>query len=174
MPNAAMGIIYQINISDGGVPKLPVAEAEITAEGVTGDRQRNRRFHGGPRRAVCLFSLDVIERLRAEGHPIAPGTVGENITVVGMDWSRVRPGVRLRLGDDVLLEVTAYTVPCANIAASFRERDVSRISVKRAPGESRVYARVLAPGRVRPGDPVAVVGREEGTAEDTGSTEAGR
>src|SRR6266508_2701810 len=66
------GTVHQISVSGGGVPKLPVPEAEITANGVSGDRQRDLRVHGGPERAVCLFSLDVIERLRAEGHPIAP------------------------------------------------------------------------------------------------------
>src|SRR5262245_43275719 len=77
----SVGSVYQVNISSGGVPKCAVPEADITVGGVSGDRQRDPFNHGGPERAVCLFSLDVIERLRAEGHPIAPGTVGENITV---------------------------------------------------------------------------------------------
>ena len=150
------GVIHQINVSDGGVPKLPVPEAAVTANGVSGDRQRDRRVHGGPERAVCLFSLEVIESLRAEGHPIAPGTVGENVTISGLDWSLVRPGTRLRLGDDVLLEVTKYTAPCTNIRGSFRDEDFSRISVKLHPIESRVYARVLSAGRIRAGDPVVL------------------
>src|SRR3712207_3923787 len=93
------GVVHQINVSNGGVPKLPVPEAAVTVDGVGGDRQRDLRVHGGPFRAVCLFSLEVIERLRAEGHPIAPGTVGENVTVGGLDWTLVRPGVRLRIGE---------------------------------------------------------------------------
>ena len=153
----AAGVIHQISVSRGGVPKLAVPEAEVTVNGLTGDRQRNRRFHGGPQRAVCLFSLDVIARLRAEGHPIAPGTTGENVTVGGLDWSCVRPGTRLRLGETVLLEVTRYTAPCANIAASFADGDVTRIAHKLHPHESRVYASVLTPGRIRTGDAVAIV-----------------
>src|SRR5215217_6827251 len=97
----AAGSVHQISVSQGGVPKLPVPSATVTATGVEGDRHRNPRIHGGPQRAVCLFSLEVIERLRTEGHPIAPGTAGENVTLAGLNWSLVRPGVRLRLGDAV-------------------------------------------------------------------------
>ncbi|MGH6631118.1 MAG: hypothetical protein ACREB3_15430, partial [Burkholderiales bacterium] len=50
--------VHQISTSNGGVPKLPVAEARIMVEGLVGDRQRNRAHHGGPDRAVCLFSLE--------------------------------------------------------------------------------------------------------------------
>lgn len=156
-PSIAMGVVHQINVSNGGVPKHPVPQAEITVNGVAGDRQRNRRVHGGPRRAVCLYSLEVIERLQAEGHPITPGSVGENITVAGVDWSLVEPGVHLRLGDTALVEVTKYTAPCTNIAGSFRGGEFARIAVQHAPAESRVYARVLRPGRVRAGDAVTLL-----------------
>lgn len=69
--------VYQISMSNGGVPKLPVPEARMTTLGVEGDRQRNPDIHGGPERAVCLFSLEVIEALQTEGHPIAPGSAGD-------------------------------------------------------------------------------------------------
>jgi MOSC domain-containing protein YiiM len=146
------GAVHQISVSNGGVPKFAVPEAEVTERGVGGDRQRDTRNHGGPERAVCLYSLEVIERLRAEGHPIAPGTAGENITVSGVDWTLVQPGTRLRLGDQVLIEVTRFTTPCTNIAGSFVDGGYGRILGTNHPGESRVYARVLTPGRIRPGD----------------------
>ena len=149
--------VHQLSVSDGGVPKLAVPAAAVTPQGLAGDRQRNRRFHGGPKRAVCLFALEEIERLRAEGHPIAPGTTGENVTVAGLPWERVRPGARLALGDEVVLEVTSYTAPCKNIIPSFRDGDFTRISQKLHPGESRVYARVLRPGLLRTGDPVRLL-----------------
>ena len=56
-----------------------------------------------------------------------------------------------------LLEVTKYTSPCFNIAPLFQQRDVSRVSQKRHPGWSRVYARVLAEGSIHPGDAVRLV-----------------
>jgi MOSC domain-containing protein YiiM len=150
------GLLVSINRSDGGVPKLPVDEAEVTAAGVEGDRQRDTHFHGGPDRAVSVFSLEHIRALQGEGHPIDVGTTGENLTVSGLDWDRVMPGASLRVGD-VVLEVTNYAHPCANIAGSFADRSFVRMSQKKHPGWSRVYARVLRPGRLRVGETVEIV-----------------
>ena len=61
--------VFQINISDGGVPKLPVQSVEVTADGLAGDRQRNLKYHGGPDRAVCLYSLERLLALQDQGHP---------------------------------------------------------------------------------------------------------
>src|SRR6266496_1051376 len=107
-----MSYIHQINISQGGVPKTAVPSARITVDGVEGDRQRNRDVHGGIDQAVCLFSLEVIEALQAEGHSIKPGASGENLTIAGLDWPRVRPGDRLRIGKHARLEIVSYTSPC--------------------------------------------------------------
>ncbi len=148
--------IHQISVSNGGVPKKPVFEARVTLQGVEGDCQRNLKVHGGPDRAVCLYSLDVIERLQQAGHSIEPGFSGENLTLAGMDWELVRPGVRLTVGPDVELEVMSYTVPCSHNARWFQDGDYQRISQKKHPGWSRVYAKVLKEGVVRPGDQVNV------------------
>lgn len=149
--------IAQINVSPGGVPKRPVPEARVGERGLEGDAQRDLEHHGGPERAVCLFSLERIQALAAEGHGIIPGAIGENLTVAGLDWSRVGPGSRFLVGEEVLLEVTRFTSPCVNIASVFRDREYSRVSQKRHPGDSRVYARVLRTGHVRAGDPVRLL-----------------
>ena len=148
--------VHQISVSDGGVPKLPVLEATVSDKGVAGDRQRNLRFHGGLGRAVCLYYLELIERLQDEGHPIDPGSSGENLTVSGLDWDQVRPGVRLTIGPEVQIEVTSYTTPCSHNGRWFRDEDFSRMSQKLNPGWSRVYAKVLRGGVVRPGDAVTI------------------
>jgi MOSC domain-containing protein YiiM len=147
--------VESVNLSDGGVPKLPVPGATLRAGGVEGDRQRDLRHHGGPDRAVSLFSLERIEQLQGEGHPIQPGTTGENLTLSGLDWERMVPGVRVRVGAAVL-ELTKYADPCRNIVGSFRDGDMTRISHKLHPGWSRVYARVLQEGPVRAGDPAEI------------------
>jgi MOSC domain-containing protein YiiM len=156
MHKSTHGRIAQLAISPGGVPKLPVTEAVVDEMGLADDRHRGSG-HGGPERAVCLFALEVIERLQAEGHPIAPGTAGENVTIAGLDWRLVTPGVRLRLGNDVLLEVTRYTTPCLNIAFSFTNGQFARILYEDHPGESRVYTRVVQQGTLRTGDPVELL-----------------
>ena len=151
------GRIFQLNCSDGGVPKLAVREAFLTPTGLEGDRQGDTRIHGGPERALCLYALERILELQREGHPVFPGSVGENVTVVGLDWQRLEPGSRLALGEEAVVEVTRYTSPCKNIADSFAGRDFKRISQKDHPGYSRVYARVLRTGRLVVGQAVRLL-----------------
>jgi MOSC domain-containing protein YiiM len=147
------GRVESINTSRGGVPKTPVLEAQVTGEGIVGDVQRDLRYHGGPQRAVSMYSLELIARLQREGHPIAAGAAGENLTVSGIDWSLLVPGRDIHVGD-VVLSVTGYASPCENIRRSFKDQDFTRISQKVYPGWSRVYCRVVVPGTIRPGDPV--------------------
>jgi MOSC domain-containing protein YiiM len=149
--------IVQLSVSPGGVPKRAIAQARVTRHGLEGDAQRDREHHGGPERAVCLFPLEAIHGLAAEGHTVTPGALGENVTTEGLDWATVVPGVHLRLGQRVLLQVSKYTSPCFNLAPLFRGREFSRVSQKRHPGWSRVYARVLVEGRVEAGDPIRIV-----------------
>ncbi len=149
--------VHQINVSDGGVPKKPVLEVMVTKTGLEGDRQRNRKVHGGPDRAVCLYSQDLIERLQDEGHSIEAGSSGENLTVAGLEWESLKPGDRLTIGPAVQLEIMSYTAPCDLNAQWFRDGDVRRISQNVNPGWSRLYARVLQGGIVRPGDAVELL-----------------
>lgn len=146
--------IVQISVNPkGGVPKNRVAQAILKTDHVEGDKQRDKRFHGGPERAVCLFSHEKIRDLQVEGHPIECGTTGENLTIAGLNWDEIVPGTRLQTGA-ALLQIVSYTAPCSNIAASFKEGEFKRISQKVHPGWSRVYARVLQEGLVTEGDEV--------------------
>lgn len=147
------GRLESIQVSSGGVPKLPVPEATVTPAGLAGDRQRDRRYHGGPDRAVSLYAAEAIAALRDEGHPIRAGSTGENLTLSGLAWAELGPGVELRVGA-VRLLVTSHAAPCSKIAGSFAGGAVERISQRRHPGWSRLYARVLEGGVVRVGDPV--------------------
>lgn len=150
------GHVFQISVSDGGVPKLAVPAGDVTELGFVNDKQNNTRHHGGPQRAVCLFPLEHILALQAEGHAIYPGSIGENITLAGIDWAGMVPGARLTLGDEVTLEVTSYAAPCKKIRASFAEEDFSRVSQKKYAGWARAYVKVISPGRVQVGDKVTV------------------
>ena len=163
------GKIVQISVSGGGVPKTAVRTACVTALGLDGDAHRDRKRHGGPERAVCLYSMEAIAHLRAEGHDIVPGAIGENVTVEGLDWAAVVPECYLLLGATVLLQITRYTSPCANIDRSFKEGYVTRVSQKHHPGWSRVYARVLTEGSINNGDLVRLLDEVE-AAEVTAAT----
>ncbi len=152
------GRILHVNVSPGGVPKLPVPSAEVGALGLAGDAVNHPKIHGGPERAVCLFSQEVIDALRAEGHPIQPGDVGENLTVEGLDWPALEVDAVLTVGDHLRLQLTQRVEPCRTIAGAFADRKFKRIKPSRVPDETRWYARVLTPGTVRPGDLIQVEG----------------
>lgn len=148
-----MGRIHQINTSNGGVPKLPIDRAVVDESGIIGDEQADRVHHGHPDQALCLFSLEVIEKMRSEGHPIQPGSAGENVTVSGLDWRTVVPGLTMTLGE-VRIEITGYATPCAKNAGWFIDGRYNRMHSTKHPGESRVYASVITGGEIFPGDPV--------------------
>src|SRR4051794_8291691 len=105
----ATGRVLQVNVSPGGVPKLPVERARVNRFGLEGDRHREYTLHGGPHRAVCLFAIEVIERLQSEGHPIQPGGAGENLTTAGIEWSLLPVGSTIAVGEEVLLELASST-----------------------------------------------------------------
>jgi len=148
--------VFQINVSNGGVPKLPVHAARVTPLGLEGDHQNDREHHGGPDKALCLYSLELIQALQEQGHPIFSGSTGENLTLSGPDWDKLVPGVRLSLGDEVTVEITGYASPCRKIAGSFAEGQIQRMSQEQHPGWARLYARVLSPGTIYVGDEVAL------------------
>lgn len=148
--------VVSLHRSDGGVPKLAIPVARITFAGVEGDRQRNLEYHGGPDRALCLYSHELIGALEAEGHPVAPGSMGENVVIAGVDWREMVSGVRVRLGT-VEIELTAFAVPCRKIRASFVAGRIGRVSSQTHPGWSRVYARVRKEGILSPNELVKMV-----------------
>ena len=134
-----IGRIVSINISNGGVPKHAIDRADVGLLGIVGDAQRNVKHHGGPDRALCLYSMNLIDALRAEGHPIGPGTTGENVTIHGLEWAALVPGERVSLGE-VHVEITGYASPCYKIQPAFLDRDSSRIDQRRHPMRCRARA----------------------------------
>ena len=161
LDNNLTGSVAAINLSNGGVPKRRVSGAQVFRSGLENDAQDDKKHHGGPERAVCLYSLERIRSLQTEGHPIDIGTAGENVTIEGIDWDRIAPGATIKIGDEVLLEVASFTNPCKTIRASFIGGEFIRIAQRLHPGWSRVYARVLREGQIGFGDPVEVIPASE-------------
>ena len=150
-----VGRLESIQASGGGVPKAAIPLAEIGPTGVIGDAQGNRRHHGRPWQAICVYSSELIEALRDEGHPIVAGGTGENLTISGIDWSRMRGGLTIIVGD-VVLRTSAPAEPCHQIGDCFTERRWNRIDNVERPGWARWYASVIEGGTITPGDTVTV------------------
>jgi MOSC domain-containing protein YiiM/GNAT superfamily N-acetyltransferase len=150
------GRLLQVNVSGGGVPKLPVDKALVSILGVEGDKQAERTVHGGPHRAVSLFAIEAIERMQSEGHPIEPGSAGENLTTTGIEWSLLPLGTRARIGDELEIELASAAMPCATQTRNFRDGRFSRMSIDLHPSDSRMYARVVREGVIRAGDAITL------------------
>jgi MOSC domain-containing protein YiiM len=157
------GTLVQIATSNGGMPKLPALVGVVTRDGVQGDWQKNRKYHGGPDRAICLYSVELYDYLRTRGIDLQPGAVGENFTTQGIDLLAMAVGDCLQFGrgpGGCVIQITDVRVPCRNL----NQWDPRLLKVIN--GHSGWVARVLQPGTVHPGDPVQLSPRPEPLAAD--------
>ena len=154
LPAQTTGTVEQLNVSGGGVPKTPVDSVEVDFRGITSDKQNNRVHHGRPFQALCLWSAEIIDDLAAQGHPIAAGKAGENVTTRGIEWTSLTMGTQLRIGD-VLAQISAMAVPCGHQAQWFTDRDYSRLHHENG-DISRLYATIIEPGTITTGDAITV------------------
>lgn len=152
-------VVHSINIStQGGVPKLPINKAQIKFEGVDGDfnKFRTEKKNSTGTRAVTLFSLEQIEKLKSEGHAIDVGTTGENITIEGVEWPSLEVGARMMIGE-AMIELSEPTAPCSKIGKSFIDGAFSRIDHELELGWSRWSASVIEEGQVEIGSQVILL-----------------
>lgn len=158
MSEPRSGRVVSVNVSPGGVPKLPVAEQWVGRMGLADDRHNEPEpGHGGVDQAVCLYSMEAIARVVADGHNAFPGAFGENLTLEGVEMDSIGPGDQLAIGDGgLVIEITWNAAPCKTQAHWFIDGKFARISHKTHPEDARWYARVLSEGPARPGDGVAV------------------
>ncbi|MGB7761046.1 MAG: MOSC domain-containing protein [Bryobacteraceae bacterium] len=158
------GTIIQINISQGGLPKRPIARGRIGPGGLEGDVQAHPLIHGGPRKAVLLIAAEVVDDLAARGYLVFYGALGENLTMRGLDVRGLRIGDRLRAGA-AILEITQLRVPCGqlDVYGESLQGDLYDARVKAGDcgsprwGRSGFYASVVEAGEVAPGDIIAPV-----------------
>jgi MOSC domain-containing protein YiiM len=160
-----VGRIVQVNVSRGGVPKHAVEQARVFIDRVEGDNWNDRKHHGLSGQAVCLFSMELIEELKAEGYSLFPGALGENFTTGGIDYCRIRLGDRFRVGTEVEIRITKIRQPCRTITvygngiirATFDAEVRAGKTTSSKWGRSGYYAEVLKEGIVRPGDTIELL-----------------
>ncbi len=154
-----VGAVTQVSASSGGVPKLAIDSASVGMRGLDVDTQATRLHHGRPWQAVCLWSQEVIDAFVADGHPIAAGAAGENVTLSGIDWASLHGGTIIDIGardSGVRLQLSAPAVPCHQNTRWFIDGEISLMDHGLHPGQSRWYASVLRPGAINSGDTVTV------------------
>jgi len=110
-------------------------------------------------RQVHLIHAELHDELRGAGFDVSAGQMGENVTTRGIDLLGLPTGTRLRLGDAAIVEITGLRNPCAQLEqiqeglmAAVLDRDARGNLIRKA----GVMGVVVAGGRVRTGDPIAV------------------
>jgi MOSC domain-containing protein YiiM len=139
-----------------GIPKPPVPRLIVTPDGVEGDfnRWRTEKAAGDPDQAVLLLEEENLAALGAEGWPVRPGDLGENLLVHGLAGADWRVGARLRIGE-VVLELSKPCDPCVVLYG------LPYVGLDRGPGFIRTlkgrrgwFARVVRGGTIVPELPV--------------------
>lgn len=101
-------------------------------------------------RQVSLLAMESIDKIRSKGLDVCPGDFAENITTLGMDLVHLPIGTRLKLGQDVLMEVTQIGKECHTRCAIYYQAGDCVM-----PREG-IFARVLSGGIVKKGDTIVV------------------
>ena len=142
-----MATLVSINISrTKGVRKTPVEQVEVGPQGLTEDA------HAGDwHRMVSLLAEESIAKMQAAGLDVKAGDFAENLTTRGVDLLALPLGTRLKVGDQVVLELTQHGKECHNRCAIYYQAGDCVM-----PREG-VFAKVITQGNIRSGDPVDVL-----------------
>ncbi|MDH2423959.1 MOSC domain-containing protein [Sphaerisporangium sp. TRM90804] len=152
-----------------GIDKRPVEGPVAVTEpgpkgtgavGLAGDRVYDVKHHGGTDQAVYAYAREVLDRWEAElGRRLPNGSFGENLTTADLDVDGALIGEHWRIGETVVLEVSAPRLPCATFQGWLeREGWMKEFTRAALPG---AYLRVVEPGDIRAGDPVEIVHRPD-------------
>jgi MOSC domain-containing protein YiiM len=148
MGEVIMARVEAICISpERGTPKQAVDEAEFVEDWGIADDAHAGRWH----RQVSLLAAESIERMKELLPDLAQGAFAENVIVSGIDPSAIEVGDLLKIGSDVLLEITQLGKECHE--ACEIQKTVGDCIMPR----EGLFARVLEGGMARSGDSVTAL-----------------
>ncbi len=140
--------VVSVNVSDRkGTRKKPVDEILLKVEyGIEGDAHASSEWH----RQVSLLALESINKMRGKGLKVSPGDFAENITTEGIDLVSLPVGTKMRIGGEVIGEVSQIGKECHTRCAIYYQAGDCVM-----PKEG-IFIRVLRGGKVKAGDSVSV------------------
>ena len=154
------GIVRSVNLSlRKGTRKAPVPSGEakvIEQRGFEGDAHADD-WH----RQVSLLAWESVQKAQAMGLDVKEGDFAENITTEGIDLLQLPLGTQVRVGDEVLLEVSQIGKVCHTKCAIYHLAGDCIF-----PREG-VFFVALNSGTVRVGDSISVEKLGDGTCEYT-------
>ncbi len=143
-----------------GIFKESVTTVKVGKLGIDGDVQVDKRYHGGPDKALHQFAINSYKRIIDQFPDLTdtavPGSIGENLTVSDMDETSVCIGDIYRLGK-VTVQVSEPRQPCWKINAKYGVEKLSEFIDQQ--GLAGWYYRVLEEGIVSVGDEVTLLER---------------
>ena len=155
--------VVSVNISSGGVPKLPIDSGTVTFDGLIGDGH-NHEKHRTPLQAVCLQDIEKLEELSREGFSLSVGTTGENLTVKNLHVNSLPVGTTLAFSGGVILELTKVRKPCYVLDAI--DPRLKEVIV----GRCGLYAKVLREGIIKTDE---IIRAKEPTGQHSGGRPSG-
>ncbi len=140
--------VTAVSISEKkGEKKHNIPEGELRANwGLVGDAHAD-----GSHRQLSLLASESIDAMREMGADVHPGDFAENITTEGLTLHTLPIGTNLKIGDDILLEVTQIGKECHSGCAI--QKQVGKCIMPR----QGIFCRILEGGIVRPGDEIRLL-----------------
>ena len=139
--------LVSINISKGGIPKLPVQSIRLTRAGLEGDGH-NHAKHYSPIQAVCVQDIESLKELSMYNYQLLPGKAGENLTVEHLHVNSLPMGTVLQFSGGVVLEISKVRKPCYVMDA------IDPTLKENALGRHGVYAKVMKEGILSVGEEI--------------------
>jgi len=126
--------------------------------GFEGDGVGDLRYHGGPDKAVCVYSKEHYPYWeKILGITLPPAAFGENLTVSHLHEEDVCIGDIFQLGTAVV-QLSQPRQPCKTLAARYDRSDM--VKLVRNSGRTGFYCRVLEEGMVEKGSPFVLKERD--------------
>jgi MOSC domain-containing protein YiiM len=148
-----MPTVLSVNVSKGGIPKIPVNSCAISFAGLAGDG-RNHEKHSILDRAISLIDKEILDQLTAEGYDVPAGAVGENLTVENLNVQELQPNDRLVFSGGVVIELAEARKPCFvldPLGANLKKDIIGRCGF---------LARVITEGLLTSGESIAITKAE--------------
>jgi MOSC domain-containing protein YiiM len=140
--------------------RAPGPRADGLGSGLVGDFIGDRKHHGGDGQAVYAYAREDLDAWQSQlGRELHDGSFGENLTTRDLDVSGARLGEQWRIGDDVVLQVTAPRIPCATFRGFLGVPGWLKLFT--AGGSPGAYLRVLQAGMIASGDSIEIIHRPE-------------
>lgn len=144
-----MATVLSVNVSAGGIPKLPVGCCHVSRSGLEGDEHAHAK-HVNKDRAVSLVDREILDQLKGEGYDLCPGSIGENITVENLGVQSLSPGDCLTFSGGLVIELVEERRPCFVLDTLGKELKKDIV------GRCGYLAKVLVENNLSPGEAITV------------------